>query len=91
MSVAIEMMIQEDFSHVTSRLLALYSCSQFLYAEKGTLLAPVTSDNKPVLDEGEDEYVVSRAGGMRVVWRSTEGYQKMHYEMGSFTLHTLGF
>lgn len=59
--VAFEMMLQEDFGHATSRLLALYACSQYLNKEMDNLLAPVTDDNKPTLDDDEEDYVVSRA------------------------------
>ena len=52
------MMLQEDFSDVTSRLLALHACCRSL--RDGDFLAPVTEENRPELDDGEEEYVVSQ-------------------------------
>ena len=57
--IAIELMLQGEVGQTTPRLLALYACSLYLEQEKETLLAPFTEDDKPVPDDGEDEYVVS--------------------------------
>lgn len=53
------MMLQEDFSHPTAQLLALHACSQYIETSKDSLLSAHTEDDKPTLDEEEDEYIVS--------------------------------
>lgn len=62
--IAIEMMLQEDFSHPTTRLLALHACSTYLEQKENNLLAAFTEDDKPTLDEDEDEYVVGGCLGL---------------------------
>ena len=57
--IAIEMMLQEDFSHTTARLLALHACSQYLHTSKDNLLSAHTEDDKPTLDDEEEDYIVS--------------------------------
>jgi len=52
------MMLQDDMAHNAGRLLSLYACSKYLEENKESLLAAFTDDNKPQLDDDEDDYVV---------------------------------
>lgn len=54
--VAYEMMIQEDLSHPTSRLLALYSCAKFLKQANMDDLTPAEIKD----EEGEEEWIPVR-------------------------------
>ncbi|KAF6016581.1 hypothetical protein EB796_025112 [Bugula neritina] len=58
--ISIEMMLQDDMAHNAGRLLSLYACSKYLEENKESLLAAFTDDNKPQLDDDEDDYVVQR-------------------------------